>query len=243
MSFPRAGRICAAQILAELGDVRDRFQTEDQLAAEAGVCPVTRASGRSRGVSFRWACNHRLRRAITCFADNSRHASAPRPTSTSGLAALMRSPPCHPCSGPRLDPGPLARLGQPSTLQSKVSQSSTDLRVYSAGLTQGVFMLANPSLLDGIKTICFEFTLRLDIPKVQRRCIDLEGRLRYPPGGDPEEGVSPRDPAPTPLASTATVRMSKASFMNGLRLIIALAMMARESCRSGATASRPMVPA
>jgi transposase len=40
MSFPRAGRICAAQILAELGDVRERFQTEDQLAAEAGVCPA-----------------------------------------------------------------------------------------------------------------------------------------------------------------------------------------------------------
>src|SRR4051794_1258970 len=28
-SFPRAGRICAAQILAELGDVRERFQTAD----------------------------------------------------------------------------------------------------------------------------------------------------------------------------------------------------------------------
>ena len=76
MSFPRAGRVCAAQILAELGDVRERFQTEDQLAAEAGVCPVTHASGKRRGVVFRWACNHRLRQAITCFADNSRHASA-----------------------------------------------------------------------------------------------------------------------------------------------------------------------
>jgi transposase len=75
MSFPRAGRVCAAQILAELGDVRDRFQTDQQLAAEAGVCPVTHASGKSRGVIFRWACNHRLRQAITCFADNSRHAS------------------------------------------------------------------------------------------------------------------------------------------------------------------------
>ncbi|PWC52754.1 transposase [Azospirillum sp. TSH7] len=76
MSFPRAGRICAAQILAELGDVRERFQTPDQLAAEAGVSPVTHASGKSRGVVFRWACNHRLRAAITCFADNSRHACA-----------------------------------------------------------------------------------------------------------------------------------------------------------------------
>jgi transposase len=75
MSFPRAGRICAAQILAELGDVRARFQTDDQLAAEAGVSPVTHASGKSRGVVFRWACNHRLRAAVTCWADNSRHAS------------------------------------------------------------------------------------------------------------------------------------------------------------------------
>lgn len=76
MSFPRTGRINAAQILAELGDVRARFQTEGQLAAEAGVCPVTHASGKSRGVVFRFACNHRLRAAVTCWADNSRHACA-----------------------------------------------------------------------------------------------------------------------------------------------------------------------
>lgn len=75
MSFPRAGKINAAQILAELGDVRQRFQTEEQLAAEAGVCPVTYESGKSRGVGFRWACNHRLRAAITLWADNTRHTS------------------------------------------------------------------------------------------------------------------------------------------------------------------------
>jgi len=75
MSFPRAGRICAAQILAELGDVRERFQSEDQLAAEAGLAPVTYQSGKSRGVGWRWACNKRLRVAFTCFADNSRHQS------------------------------------------------------------------------------------------------------------------------------------------------------------------------
>jgi transposase len=73
MSFPRAGKICAAQILAELGSVRERFQTEDQLASEAGVAPVTYQSGKSRGVGWRWTCNKRLRAAITCFADNSRH--------------------------------------------------------------------------------------------------------------------------------------------------------------------------
>jgi len=76
MSFPRAGRICAAQILAELGSVRERFATDAQLAAEAGVAPVTYESGKSKAVTFRWACNHRLRAALTCMADNSRHANA-----------------------------------------------------------------------------------------------------------------------------------------------------------------------
>ena len=74
-SFPRAGRVNAAQILAELGDERARFTYPDQLAAEAGVAPVTRASGKHHAVSFRWACNKRLRQAVTCFADNSRHSS------------------------------------------------------------------------------------------------------------------------------------------------------------------------
>jgi len=73
-SFPRTGSINAAQILAELGDDRLRFATPDQLAAEAGVAPVTRASGKHRGVFCRFACNKRLRRALTTWADNSRHA-------------------------------------------------------------------------------------------------------------------------------------------------------------------------
>jgi transposase len=76
MSFPRAGHVCAAQILAELGDVRERFPTPDRLAAEAGAVPVTFQSGKKRSVSFRWACNQQLRQAITCLADNSRHANA-----------------------------------------------------------------------------------------------------------------------------------------------------------------------
>lgn len=76
MSFPRAGHVCAAQILAELGDVRERFPSPDRLAAEAGAVPVTYQSGKSKSVAFRWACNHRLRKAVTCLADNSRHVNA-----------------------------------------------------------------------------------------------------------------------------------------------------------------------
>jgi transposase len=75
MSFPRTGRVNAAQILAELGDDPARFPTDEQLAAEAGVAPVTFESGKHRAVAFRYACNKRLRRALTCFADNSRHQS------------------------------------------------------------------------------------------------------------------------------------------------------------------------
>jgi len=75
-SLPRSGQVNAAQLLAELGDDRARFPTPEQLAAEGGVAPVTRASGKHYGGAFRWACNKRLRQALTTFANNSRHASA-----------------------------------------------------------------------------------------------------------------------------------------------------------------------
>jgi transposase len=74
-SLFRSGRVCAAQILAELGDDRARFATAEHLAAEGGVAPITRESGKHRAVGFRWACNKRLRTALTCLADNSRKTS------------------------------------------------------------------------------------------------------------------------------------------------------------------------
>lgn len=74
-SFPRTGTINAAQILAELGDDRLRFDSDDHLAGESGVSPVTFTSGKHRGVACRFACNKRLRQALTTWADNSRHAS------------------------------------------------------------------------------------------------------------------------------------------------------------------------
>jgi transposase len=74
-SLPRSGQINAAQVLAEWGDARPAYEHPDAVAALAGVTPVTKQSGKHRGVEFRWACNKRFRRAITIFADNSRHAS------------------------------------------------------------------------------------------------------------------------------------------------------------------------
>lgn len=74
-SLFRSGRVCAAMLLAELGDDRARFVSADHLAAEGGVAPVTRESGKHRAVSFRWACNMRLRSALTTLADTTRHTS------------------------------------------------------------------------------------------------------------------------------------------------------------------------
>ena len=74
-SLPRSGRINAAQMLAEWGDCREAYPEPDSVAMLGGLCPVTHASGKHRDVAFRWACNKRMREAITTFADNSRHAS------------------------------------------------------------------------------------------------------------------------------------------------------------------------
>jgi len=75
-SLPRAGRgVRAASLLAEIGDVRDRFPDAESLISLAGAAPVTRASGKHRSVTFRWVCDKKLRQAVVDFADDSRRAS------------------------------------------------------------------------------------------------------------------------------------------------------------------------
>jgi transposase len=74
-SLPRSGQINAAQMLAEGGDSRAAYDRPDAMAALAGMTPVTSQSGKHGAVYFRWACNKRFRKAVSTFADNSRHAS------------------------------------------------------------------------------------------------------------------------------------------------------------------------
>lgn len=75
-SLPRSGTVRAATLLAEIGDSRGRYPSEEALAAAAGVSPSTRASGkRLHVVMFRHGCNRRLRQAVVDFADGSRAAS------------------------------------------------------------------------------------------------------------------------------------------------------------------------
>ncbi len=82
--LPRAGTVRAATLLAEIGDARGRYPSEDAPAAAGGVSPSTRASGRSRAVVFRQGCNRRLRQALVDFADGSRQSSPWRTPSTTG---------------------------------------------------------------------------------------------------------------------------------------------------------------
>ena len=71
-NLPGVGMINLAQLLAEVGPILDRVDSAEQAATECGAAPVTRSSGETRGVYFRWAANTRARKAITSFAHNAR---------------------------------------------------------------------------------------------------------------------------------------------------------------------------
>lgn len=65
--------ITAARLVAEIGDDRARYPTSEALAADAGMAPVARESGKRKVAAFRWACDKRLREAVACLADSTRH--------------------------------------------------------------------------------------------------------------------------------------------------------------------------
>jgi hypothetical protein len=62
--------ICAATLLSEIGDCRDRYSHRDAIAADGGQAPVAVESGKRKNAKFRWACNKRLRNALSTLAHN-----------------------------------------------------------------------------------------------------------------------------------------------------------------------------
>jgi transposase len=56
--------LCAATMIAEIGDCRERYPTYRTLAADAGQCPVAVESGKSKHAQFRWACHHPATRRV-----------------------------------------------------------------------------------------------------------------------------------------------------------------------------------
>jgi transposase len=65
--------VTAAELLAEIGDRRDRHPKSSSLEAIAGQTPVAVQSGKKKVACFRWACNKNLRDAVSVLADSSRH--------------------------------------------------------------------------------------------------------------------------------------------------------------------------
>jgi transposase len=78
MSIPRIGASTGARILTEIGDI-NRFPTPGNLAAYAGLAPVTRQSGRSlNGETRSRRGNHRLKNAMWLSAFCSLHHNRSR---------------------------------------------------------------------------------------------------------------------------------------------------------------------
>jgi transposase len=70
---PRAS-FTAARLLAEIGDRRERYPTNEALAAYYnGMSPVAVESGKRKVAAFRRACDKRLRDAVATLADTTRH--------------------------------------------------------------------------------------------------------------------------------------------------------------------------
>ncbi len=64
--------LTAACLVAQIGDRRDRYPTNEALAAAAGMSPVAVESGKRKVAGFRRACDKRLRKAVATLAESTR---------------------------------------------------------------------------------------------------------------------------------------------------------------------------
>jgi transposase len=64
--------LTAAKLLSEIGDRRERYPSAEALAADAGMCPVAKESGKRKVATFRRACDKRLRDTLAILPDSSR---------------------------------------------------------------------------------------------------------------------------------------------------------------------------
>jgi transposase len=65
--------LTAASLVAEIGDRRERYPTNEAPAADAGMSPVAVESGKRKVAAFRRACDKRLRKAVATLAESTRH--------------------------------------------------------------------------------------------------------------------------------------------------------------------------
>ena len=127
-SLPRAGRVRAAALLAEIGDRRERFPTPESLACLAGATPSTRQSGQHRAVYLPL----HLRQEAAGRAHRLRAGQPPgeplgRRTSTAGRVSEARAipTPCASSPGPgSTSSGAAGRTASPTTRPATAPSSS-----------------------------------------------------------------------------------------------------------------------
>jgi len=130
--------VTAAELLAEIGDRRDRHPASSSLEAIAGQAPIAVESGKKKVACFRWACNKNLRSAASVLADSSRKHN---PLGQRHLPTRPRPrprPPTHnPHPQPRLAPRHLAPLARRCPLRPHPPRQPPT-PPHQPGLTQDV---------------------------------------------------------------------------------------------------------
>jgi hypothetical protein len=117
----RASVITAAELLAEIGDCRERYPDRDALAADAGQAAVAVESGKWKTVGFRRACNKRLRIAFCRLAQPATGTPGPRRSTSRRASAATTT---HARSGPSVAPG-AASCGNAGATTPPTTQPST----------------------------------------------------------------------------------------------------------------------
>jgi transposase len=105
--------VAATTVAASVGPILDRVSTAEQAAAACGAAPVTRASGKTSGVYFRWAGNPRApgpHRPDRLRGQRSDAVTLGRPALCRRPRSRQTQPPRHPHRRPRLAPRHLGLL-------------------------------------------------------------------------------------------------------------------------------------
>jgi len=82
--------ICAATLLAEIGDCRARYPNRDAIAADAGQAPVAVESGKRKSAKFRWRATPQEQvRRPDCRILRRTALESRRETGPGGIAAAL----------------------------------------------------------------------------------------------------------------------------------------------------------
>ena len=125
-AFPASDPSWPPRLISEMGEDRHRFPAPGALLAEAGLSPVTRASGRTRQVRFRYAANRRMRHMIDWWMfiairedDWSRQRLRRRPARGQGKYRALRGLGAHAGPGSCGAAGPTTPATTPPTTPTR----------------------------------------------------------------------------------------------------------------------------